>query len=116
MNIDLTHIDNFAMPCTPDVLLLPSKLRQFAKVSRLPMGSLKLDREGRETFAILAAFCKQDVNGTLVVNPGRLTKSRSGGTYAHLRLETPRRNDIPMTEKPLLAGAVDRATLQIVKV
>ena len=58
----------------------------------------------------------QDVNGTLVINPGRLTKARSGGTYAQLRLEAPRRNDIPLENKPLLAGAVERATLQIIRI
>lgn len=32
VNFDFAHIDNVAMPITPDVLLLPSKLRYFAKV------------------------------------------------------------------------------------
>lgn len=35
VNFDMSHVDNVAMPTTPDVLLLPSKLRFFAKVSVL---------------------------------------------------------------------------------
>jgi len=88
VNFDYAHIDNTAMPITPDVLLLPSKLRYFAK----------------------------DVNGTLVVNPGRLTKFRSGGTYGHLRIDAPRRNDIPTNNEPLRAGVSERATVQIRRV
>jgi len=45
--------------CTPHILILPSDLRHFVK----------------------------DVDGTVVVNPERLTKRISGGTYARLQLD-----------------------------
>lgn len=61
----------------------------------------------------LVSSSTQDVNGTLVVNPGRLTKFRSGGTYGHLRIDAPRRNDIPTNNEPLRAGVSERATVQI---
>lgn len=49
------------MPTTPHILILPSDLRHFIK----------------------------DVDGTVVVNPERLTKGQSGGTFARLLIELP---------------------------
>jgi DNA polymerase alpha subunit B len=56
VDVDLKRADRFRMPCSPDLLLLPSKL---------------------------APFCKPIVDqGTLVVNHGHLTRDAAGGTYA----------------------------------
>jgi len=55
-NLDLKRIDQWKMPCAPDLLILPSKLTPFARTV--------LD------------------NSTVVVNPGHLTRDRMGGTYA----------------------------------
>jgi DNA polymerase alpha subunit B len=131
VNFDFAHIDNVAMPITPDVLLLPSKLRYFAKV-RLYNNAPAMSMASREIlgFSSSSRNCElqlayppglypwpvsspQDVNGTLVLNPGRLTKFRSGGTYGHLRIDAPRRNDIPTNNEPLRAGVSERATVQI---
>eukprot|EP00049_Salpingoeca_infusionum_P025871 m.22276 g.22276 ORF g.22276 m.22276 type:complete len:655 (+) comp8372_c0_seq2:89-2053(+) len=65
--VDYTRSEAFHMQKKPDVLLTPSNLRQFVK----------------------------DVNGTLVVNPGSLTKHSLGGSYARLVVHAPRRIDIP---------------------
>ncbi len=54
--LDLKHADKWRMPITPDVLLLPSKLAYFAR----------------------------DVRGCLCVNPGKLSRGSSGGTFAEL--------------------------------
>lgn len=55
-NLDLKRMDQWKMPCAPDLLILPSKLTPFAR-------------------SILD-------NSTVVVNPGHLTRDRIGGTYA----------------------------------
>ncbi|KAM4880108.1 DNA polymerase alpha subunit B [Sylvia borin] len=54
-----------ALPVTPDVLLTPSELRFFVK----------------------------DVLGCVCMNPGRLTKGRTGGTYGRLLLRRDRNGD-----------------------
>ena len=57
-NLDLKHMDQWKMPCAPDLLILPSKLAPFART-------------------VLN-------NSTVVVNPGHLARERMGGTYAAL--------------------------------
>ncbi|XP_066574868.1 DNA polymerase alpha subunit B [Amia ocellicauda] len=47
------------LPCTPDVLIVPSELRYFIK----------------------------DVIGCVCINPGRLTKGQVGGTYGRLLIQ-----------------------------
>eukprot|EP00730_Choanoeca_flexa_P015575 TRINITY_DN7181_c0_g1_i1.p1 TRINITY_DN7181_c0_g1~~TRINITY_DN7181_c0_g1_i1.p1 ORF type:complete len:643 (+),score=139.85 TRINITY_DN7181_c0_g1_i1:36-1964(+) len=88
MNFDHPHIDQTAMPITPDVLILPSDLKHFVK----------------------------NVNGTLVMNPGRLTKRNSGGTYGRMIIHAPRRNDIPEGKKGRFANVVDRTASTIVRI
>ena len=55
--LDLSRIDQWSMPCQPDILIVPSRL---------------------------ATFAKRVLNKTIVVNPGELTKNTTGGTYAVL--------------------------------
>ena len=57
-NLDLKRMDQWKMPCAPDLLILPSKLAPFART-------------------VLN-------NSTVVVNPGHLARDRMGGTYASL--------------------------------
>ena len=64
--LDTTHAAHFAVPARPDVLLLPSDIAPFAKL----VGSDALGGTG----AAVAA-----------VNPGRLMKGPSGGTFARIR-------------------------------
>ncbi|CAN0438366.1 unnamed protein product, partial [Laminaria digitata] len=54
--LDMRHAHRWGMPATPDVLLVPSRLAQFAR----------------------------EVQGCLCVNPGQLAKGTGGGTYAEL--------------------------------
>eukprot|EP00586_Coscinodiscus_wailesii_P013000 CAMPEP_0172500080 /NCGR_PEP_ID=MMETSP1066-20121228/134475_1 /TAXON_ID=671091 /ORGANISM="Coscinodiscus wailesii, Strain CCMP2513" /LENGTH=570 /DNA_ID=CAMNT_0013274157 /DNA_START=155 /DNA_END=1867 /DNA_ORIENTATION=+ len=54
--VDLKRLDQFAMPCHPDILILPS---------------------------MLAPFCRK-VMDTLVVNPGYLIKGNRSGTYGNI--------------------------------
>ena len=52
------------LPITPDICLLPSRLSPFAK----------------------------EVMGSLVINPGFVTKASSGGTYSILTIHPPPKN------------------------
>jgi DNA polymerase alpha subunit B len=58
--LDVEHCIEFGkLETTPHILILPSDLRHFIK----------------------------DVDGTIVVNPERLAKGSSGGTYARLKID-----------------------------
>ena len=61
VNLDWKFKDQWAMPCRPDLLIVPSKLREFAK----PI----LDKS------------------ILAINPGKLTRDTTGGTYAVIDIE-----------------------------
>ena len=56
------------------------------------------------------------VNGTLVVNPGRLTKFSAGGTYSKIAVHAPRRNDIPEEARKIQHSVHERAVVQIVRI
>ena len=56
--MDLRHVDKFSMQVTPDVLILPSKLKPLCK----------------------------EVHGSLVINPQTLTKGPTGGSFATLNI------------------------------
>ena len=59
MNMDFQYMDQWSMPCQPDLLLVPSKL---------------------------ACFSRTVMDTTIVVNPGRLTRDTAGGTYATIEV------------------------------
>jgi DNA polymerase alpha subunit B len=80
------------LPCTPDVLLLPSKLTALAQT--VPSSS------AAENFA------------TLVVNPGYLTRETTGGTYAVVEISAPP----PGNSDHVPPCAAQRASVQIRKI
>ena len=63
---DLRHSRHWQMGATPDILILPSKLNTMAR----------------------------NVHGTLVLNPGQLTKGINGGTYAELAIHPIKDNNL----------------------
>jgi DNA polymerase alpha subunit B len=67
-NLDLSKMSKWSMPCQPDVLIVPSKLTNFA---RKVLG---------ET--------------TVVVNPGQLSKNTTGGTYAVMDIHPIKREEL----------------------
>lgn len=69
--LEMTQLHMAGMALAPDLLLLPSKLRQFSRA--LP-------------------------NGTLVVNPGSLCRANSGGTFARISLFPPTRGAMKTRE------------------
>ena len=72
---DLRHSKHWEFQAHPDVLILPSRLNALAK----------------------------DVFGTLVVNPGPLTRGVGGGTFAQLSIH-------PIKEADLRASIVQQNT------
>eukprot|EP00053_Salpingoeca_punica_P011715 m.104425 g.104425 ORF g.104425 m.104425 type:complete len:664 (-) comp15756_c0_seq2:1515-3506(-) len=89
VNIDFERIDYLNMAVTPDIMIVPSDVNRFVK----------------------------NVNGCLAVNPGRLTKHNTGGTYSRLVVHGPRRLDIPEGENKKVFNAVpSRAAVQIIRI
>lgn len=59
--LELSKLYELGLPCAPDILLLPSKLKTFAR----PLGS------------------------TLAINPGNLCRMNAGGTFAKIAVARP---------------------------
>ena len=57
-NLDLSKMNQWNLTCTPDILILPSKL---------------------------ATFCKNVLN-CIVINPGHICKGMTGGTFATMNI------------------------------
>jgi DNA polymerase alpha subunit B len=93
INVDLKRAERFRMPCSPDLLLLPSKL---------------------------APFCKPILDqGTLVVNPGHLTRDAAGGTYAIIDVHPMERGMLESAggdDVELRHGVQDRTRVEIKKI
>ena len=84
-NIDLRHMKaHLRMPITPDICLLPSRLSPFAK----------------------------EVMGSLVINPGYITKANSGGTYSLLTIHPPAKD---MLEKEFKEDLTQMVTHKVIE-
>lgn len=66
-NLDLKHMDQWRMPCQPDLLIVPSKLTCFARTV---------------------------LDGTVVVNPGHLARGTTGGSYAIMEVHPIKRETL----------------------
>jgi DNA polymerase alpha subunit B len=94
VSLDLKRMHWWSMPCRPDVLILPSKLQCMAKTV---------------------------LNSTVVINPGRLTRDTTGGTYAVMEIYPMARETLEaaMTEEDasrmgtLLHSVPDRIRVEI---
>lgn len=71
--LEVPQLPSLSMPVTPDLLLLPSKLKHFVR-----------------------ALGPDD--GCLAVNPGLLCRANSAGTYAVIEVAPPRRSDVRTRE------------------
>mmetsp|Transcript_6428 Transcript_6428/g.9200 ORF Transcript_6428/g.9200 Transcript_6428/m.9200 type:complete len:542 (+) Transcript_6428:2-1627(+) len=67
VNLDLKKMNQWSMPRTPDVLIVPSKLTCFAR----PV-----------------------LDSTVVLNPGRLTRETTGGNYAVMDIHPMKRDTL----------------------
>jgi len=85
--LDVKHfVESGGMSVRPHILILPSDIRSFIK----------------------------DVEGTVVVNPERLTKMTAGGTYARLHV-----HQLPSTEDNnanIVTSLADYCSGEIVKI
>ena len=88
LNVEYEQYEHLQLPVSPDVMILPSELRHFVK----------------------------NVNGSLVVNPGKLTKHGNGGTFTKLAIHAPRRIDIPEGDRPIPHGVASRTVAQVIRV
>ena len=100
-NIDLRHMKaHLKMPITPDICLLPSRLSPFAR----------------------------PVMGSLVINPGFVTKATSGGTYSVMTIHPPAKEgleqemggekggDSSQKTKLVTHKVIERAQVDIVRI
>ena len=71
------------LPCTPDILILPSDLAPFAKLVPVEGPSSACAGTGASNGAEGAA---EPAGHVVCVNPGRLVRDKSGATYARLRV------------------------------
>ncbi|KNC75847.1 hypothetical protein SARC_11632, partial [Sphaeroforma arctica JP610] len=90
VSIDYERLEQLEMPMTPDILLIPSNMKYFAK----------------------------NVSECLAINPGRLTRAKSGGTYTKFTVHAIRRNDIleSETDKPIRHNVINRTRVEILKI
>jgi DNA polymerase alpha subunit B len=89
--MDLKQHKHWQMPVTPDVLVLPSKLAQFAR----------------------------DVSGCLVVNPGQLAKGRTGGTFARMSMHPIPEEELiafEQQQQDIPHQLVNRSSVEIVRI
>jgi DNA polymerase alpha subunit B len=90
--LDLRQAKHWQMKLSPDILVIPSKLSHLAT----------------------------DVMGTLVVNPGQLTKGSFGGTFAEMSIhpivEEELRNAIIDSKGPMAHKVSSRTRVDILKI
>lgn len=90
-NLDLGKLNNWSMPCTPDILVLPSRLAPFARVT--------------------SSSC-------VAINPGLLSKGTTGGTFASIQIY-PLKNDFidNLHDKVSIEhGVEERVNVSILKI
>ncbi|KAK9916416.1 hypothetical protein WJX75_002324 [Coccomyxa subellipsoidea] len=113
-------------PCTPDVLILPSDLAPFAKSvaadkpARSGDGNKPAESGAANTAARLGAGDERLVMGNVVcINPGRLAKDKSGGTFAKLQVGASKEGlalaagEPPETNSKLQHGVDERCMVEI---
>ncbi|KAI9012347.1 DNA polymerase alpha/epsilon subunit B-domain-containing protein, partial [Hyaloraphidium curvatum] len=90
-----SHLHGLALPVRPDVLVVPSQLRHFAR----------------------------EAGGCVAVNPGRLSKGRAGGTWARVCVWPLRVGDAPVKEEgkeeddeAVENGVAGRCRVEIVRI
>ena len=74
--LDTSLASNLQLPVIPDILLLPSDLNPFAKLTTVPAAP-----QAAELTAATSATSSTNVR-VVCVNPGRLTKGTGGGTFS----------------------------------
>ena len=96
VNLDMDQLENIgtSFDVKPDIMILPSDLLHFFKVrvqiQALPLSLNKLLANSSPLNS--NQFKLQDIEGTLAMNPQRLSRGEGGGVFARLKV-TPTEND-----------------------
>ena len=77
--LDSSIAHRLHLPLTPDILLLPSDLNPFAKLLPLPLAP---PQDADPALQNVGAVGSDGAGQVVCVNPGRLTKGISGGTFS----------------------------------
>lgn len=91
-NLDLKHMEQWRMPCQPDILIVPSKLTSFAR----PV-----------------------LDSTVVINPGQLARGTTGGTYAVMDIHPIKRETLEGaggSDVQMEHGVQDRVRVEIKRI
>ena len=76
VGLDVSSSESLDIVCIPDILITPSDLAPFAK--NTPIDISKVDLENSNA---LSVSTRHDV---ICINPGRVTKGATAGTFAHI--------------------------------
>lgn len=74
--LDVGLSDALELVALPEILLTPSELAAFAKPTTIQSGKLESEHSGKE--------CAENSEEVMCINPGRLTKGSTAGTFAHV--------------------------------
>eukprot|EP00934_Nitzschia_sp_Nitz4_P000882 Nitzschia sp. Nitz4//scaffold260_size33533//31032//33312//NITZ4_007884-RA/size33533-augustus-gene-0.47-mRNA-1//1//CDS//3329544698//882//frame0 len=87
-NLELSQMKNFEMPCIPDVCIIPSKLSPFASNVQ---------------------------DGTVMINPGHLSKGTTGGTYGIFEIHPMKRESLEESGDNVVLphGVQDRVNVEV---
>lgn len=88
------------LPCTPHVLVTPSDLAPFAKIVSIAQPVLKSENAGEEQAAVKETK-------VVCINPGRLTKGATAGTFAHMWVAAAGSDTAMTEESPASSQGVD---------
>ena len=91
-NLDLKRMENWHMPCMPDILIVPSRL---------------------------SCLATSVLESTVFVNPGHLTRGTTGGTYGIMEIQPIKRETLDESGGDgvkLQHGVVDRINVEIKRI
>lgn len=74
--LDVGRSNILELVALPEILLTPSELAAFAKPAIIQSRRLDLEHSGKEL--------TEDSEEVICINPGRLTKGSTAGTFAHV--------------------------------
>ena len=89
--------DSIFLPATPDVLILPSDLNPFAK--EVPASPTIYSRKGYESIfsAKISVGKAANLGSCVCINPGRLAKAATGGTYSTIDINNGKLEKVSIT-------------------
>jgi len=77
--LDTTRGYALELPCTPNILIAPSDVAPFAKATPLEQRATLTTEED-------ALIASDSATKVICINPGRLAKGTSAGTFVHIHV------------------------------